>query len=161
MITQETLRQLFLYCPETGIFTNRIRRSNATAGEVAGTTDSSGYLVIRIDYKLYRAHRLAHLYMTGSLPDYVDHKNMVRSDNRWCNLRAATNSQNMMNVPAPRHNTSGVKGVTWHKAARKWSAQIQLNGEKIYLGIFQEKTDAIKARKAAEETHFGEFVCSQ
>src|SRR3546814_1707207 len=75
--------------------------------------------------------------MTGKWPPgEVDHRNGARDDNRWCNLRKATKAQNQANARRRRDNTSGVKGVTWNKARKKWVAQIQAGGKRMSLGGF-------------------------
>lgn len=88
-LTAGRLKELLTYDPETGVFIWRGWRSgSAVAGSVAGSLHSDGYVCIKIGRCLYRAHRLAFLYMTGSRPiGQVDHINMNRADNRWCNLR--------------------------------------------------------------------------
>lgn len=89
----------------------------------------------------------------------IDHKNgeLSRHDNRKSNLRVATRSQNQMNKGRQKNNTSGIVGVGWHKATNKWTAYIAVNKRQIYLGLFDRKEDAIKARKEAENKYFGEW----
>ena len=74
-----------------------------------------------------------------------DHINHDTLDNRRKNLRIVTNSQNMANTFAHTDNASGLKGVSWSKAAKKWKAQIQVGGKHFYLGVFDEKEEAYKA----------------
>lgn len=121
VITREKLHHLLDYDPASGVFTRKVSKSsNAQVGQVAGSVDKRGYIVIRIDGELYKAHRLAHLYMTGEFPpDQIDHINRIKSDNRWKNLRLANGSQNQMNSTR-NDNTSGKKGVHWHKQSGKW-----------------------------------------
>jgi hypothetical protein len=100
IITAERVRQLPHYDPDTGVLTRLISTNgDARAGEVVrGVCD--GYLTARIDGRRYQAHRLAWLYMIGEWPKAnMDHVNGDRADNRWCNLREATNSQNQANTP--------------------------------------------------------------
>jgi hypothetical protein len=87
----------------------------------------------------------------------VDHINRDGLDNRVCNLRFATFSQNNMNKGIARNNTSGCTGVDWSRSVGKWRARIKLKRKTIELGYFTEKKDAIKARKQAEIKYFGEF----
>lgn len=142
-MTQHRLKELLSYDPDTGIFT-WIKRSNNTAGAV----DAYGYTVIRIDTVLYKAHRLAWLYMHGEFPaGNLDHINQVKSDNRIDNLRVVSQSQNMQNL-------AGVKGISWDKTRAKWCARIKVMYKDIYLGRFINKDDAIAARKAAEAIYF-------
>lgn len=158
MLTQARLKELLLYDPITGLFTRKKKSGRFPAGSIIGGKDN-GYVVILVDGKVYGAHRLAWLYMTGVMPiRMIDHKNTVRSDNSWTNLREATNAQNLGNRPANRNNTSGYKGVTWNKQVRKWKAQITLNGKNTVLGGFEKPEDAHKAYLVAAKHHFGEFA---
>lgn len=151
-MTQNELKDLFLYDPITGIFTNKIRRSGSCAGKKAGSLNNNGYALIRINKKNYAAHRLAWLYMYGAWPTFeIDHINMVRHDNRICNLREVTRFQNSQNTGLNSNNTSGHKGVHWDTTNSKWKGQIRLNGKRFSLGYFINLNDAILARKQAEE----------
>ncbi len=99
------------------------------------------------------------LIITGEWPEgRLDHINRVKSDNRWCNLREATNSQNLMNRYAPKNNTSGYKGVTLRQANQKWRSRITVNYKRIYLGDFDTKIEAHEAYYAASQKYFGEFA---
>ena len=121
----------------------------------AGHLSEDGYIDIRIKNCLYPAHRIAWLMMTGSWPDnFVDHINRIRSDNRFVNLREATKAENAQNTDLPSNNTSGYKGVVWHKPNRNWCAQIIINKKHIHLGSFENLQDAINARIEAEKKFF-------
>jgi HNH endonuclease len=87
--------------------------------------------------------------------DDIDHINGDKADNRIINLREATSAQGQANRPTPRSNTSGAKGVVRHKDV--WRAQIGVNSQTIYLGLFKSKEEAINVRKQAEEKYHGEF----
>jgi len=147
-ITQERLKEILNYDPETGIFTNLIKRGGLKAGITPGYTHSSGYILIRADRIQYKAHRLAFLYMTGKFPkDQIDHINHVRNDNRWSNLRESSNKENCKNQTLPRHNSSGALGVCWYKKRKKWVVRIFVDGVSIYLGAFTNKKEAIEKRR--------------
>lgn len=152
MITQDELKKNVFYEPETGMFT---RISN---GNFCETKNGSGYIVIKIKRKLYDAHRLAFLYMTGSIPDEVDHKNCIRDDNSWSNLRPASHLENTQNRYESINNTSGFKGVHWHKNKKKWHANIRFNNKKIFLGSFNTAEEASKAYNEAAEKYHKEFA---
>ncbi len=132
----KVLKSLLSYNPETGVFT-RIGKlgCKGVIGEEVGcyvksyNTDTY-YVVIGLDGSHYQAHRLAWLYMYDELPYHVDHINGIGTDNRLCNLRAATKSQNAMNSRTRSDNTSGIKGVTWESRATftGYQARIVLNG---------------------------------
>jgi hypothetical protein len=155
LLTKADLQKVLRYDPDTGIFTRQISTSaNARKGDAAGSADKDGYLVISIDHKPYRAHRLAFLYMTGSFPaDQTDHINHDRSDNRWANLRPVTRAENARNVTLPKNNSSGFSGVHWRGDTGKWRAYINKAGKREYLGYFKDLSDAVKSRLDAEIKH--------
>jgi len=156
MLTHERLLEVLDYDSLTGIFKWRISKARRVcAGDIAGHKDQLGYIIIVIDQKYYKAHRLAWFYITGELPQqHIDHKNRVRDDNRLNNLRLATRFQQRVNSKTIRN---GLKGA-WRNG-NKWSAEIRANGEKRYLGIFDTELEAHEAYcQAARELH-GEFAC--
>lgn len=156
MLTQSQLKDLLTYNPETGTFIwNITRGGSAHAGTVAGSIDTRGHVQIQVYQKQYAAHRLAFLYMTGVFPKHgVDHINRIKTDNRWCNLREATQAQNMENKTMYKNNTSGVKGVTWNKRIGKWQVGVGKNGKLIHVGYFSDLEEAKAARlKAEKELH--------
>lgn len=155
MITQEQLKEVLNYDPETGLFTwikKRGHKKNTAGGK------RLGYISIGVGFRLYQAHRLAWLYMTGEWPKFLDHIDGDRSNNRFSNLRIATASQNAANAKRSATNTSGFKGVTWHKGAKKWMAQIVVREERKYLGLFDRVEDAHQAYVSAAREGFGEFA---
>jgi hypothetical protein len=144
--TQKELKEQFHYDPDTGLFTPR-----AYVGK-------QGYVLIKVNGMVQRAHRMAFLYVTGSLPkEYVDHINGQKSDNRWVNLREATNGQNQHNAKLFSNNTSGCKGVSPEKRTGKWFATIRVDGKRKHLGTYSTFEEAVAARKAAEAVVHGEF----
>ena len=115
MITQERLKELFIYEPETGVFTRKYKKRTHNKKESHGWIQK-GYWAIKIDGVKYLCHRLAFLYMTGSMPvDCVDHINRNRGDNRWENLRDCTHAENRKNNPINKRNTTGASGVSFRK----------------------------------------------
>ena len=153
MITQETLKSLLHYCPDTGIFTYLVRSAQCVqVGEMAGCLHKqNGYLHIKILGKNYKAHRLAWIYVYGEFPpSEIDHVNRIRADNRICNLRLAIRSENMQNKSKYQNNKSGYVGVHWNKTAKKWRAYISINRKRIHLGGFADMDEAIEARKSGE-----------
>lgn len=157
MLTADRLRELLNYDPETGVFTWRVRRSpTCLKGSVAGAINQvSGYRQIGFDGQDYTAHRLAWLYTKREWPlGEIDHKNRVRDDNRIDNLRDATHSNNSANRLKQSNNTSGLKGVSYHKAAKRWRATIR----KEHLGLFDTREAAHAAYCHAAQAAFGEFA---
>jgi hypothetical protein len=127
-------------------------------GRQAGTI-TNGYRQIEIDYKLFKAARLAWLYMTGSWPEnLVDHVNGNRSDDRWCNLRAATYQENARNRKPGKRNKSGKVGVAIGSKTDTWIAHITIDNQTLKLGCFEVIGDAVEARCAAEKHYFGVFA---
>ena len=155
---QARLKQLLEYEPTTGLFRWREHRGNVAAGQIAGCDDANGYRTIRIDKRIYLAHRLAWLYINGQFPSaYIDHVNGDPSDNRIANLRCATRSENMRNRKHNSNNTSGFKGVSWNKSVKKWQAAIRLNGKRHHLGVFDTADAAYKRYCEASKVLHGEF----
>lgn len=149
-LTVQRLKEVLNYDENTGLFTWRVKHAHART--TAGTKDYYGYCVIRIDGKLYKAHRLAWLYTYGEWPvKSLDHKNQVKDDNRISNLREATQSENMHNIRLRSNNKSGVSGVVWRSDRNKWNARIKVGYKNFNLGLYADMADAIKARKAAED----------
>ena len=150
ILTQARLKELLHYDPDTGVFTNLVTRNGrAKIGAEAGYVNTLGYVVVQVERLRTHAHRLAWLYVTGNWPtNQIDHINRVRSDNRFCNLRDVTASENVHNTSDSAKNTSGVRNVVWHKKNKKWQAQIKVNNKYKYLGQF---TDLAQARLVAEK----------
>jgi hypothetical protein len=160
MLTAERLRELLSYDAETGTFKRKVSRSGARANSTVGhNCAKDGYCRIRVDGRIYLAHRLAYLYAHGEWPKArLDHVNCVPLDNRIANLRLCDQSQNSANARRGSNNTSGFKGVTWDKKTKRWRAQITVNRRSIKLGRFPSPEDAHAAYVAAAEIHFGEFA---
>ena len=116
--------------------------------------NSDGYFVTHIRNKTLLLHRFI---MDATKDEIVDHRFHDTSDNRKSVLRKCTSSDNNSNRKITDKNKSGVVGVSWDDINQKWRASIKKNGESIYLGEYNDITDAIKARKEAEEKYFGEF----
>lgn len=168
-LTQEILKELIHYNPDTGIFTwkprsikwfkslrefNRWnnRYSNTSAGNLHKSKDTgTAYNIIRINYKAYKAHRLAFLYMVGTFPtEEVDHEDGNGINNKFANLRLVNHIDNSKNRRKRTNNTSGVNGVHFCRTKLKYIPSISYKGERITLGAFNNFEKAIKVRKEAE-----------
>lgn len=157
-MNQQTLKSLLHYDPGTGLFVWLASRSGVKKGDVAGTLLSGRYCNIGINGKIYRAQRLACLYMTGAFPEQMmDHINGNKMDNRWVNLRNSSHSQNSMNKGKGCRNTSGYKGVHFIKRDGRWGAKIKLNGKAKWLGTFDCPKEAHNAYVEASKLLHGEF----
>ena len=150
-IGRNILLERFYYEPLTG---DVVWGSGRKAGTIATTKTKNGYLEIctYVDKKRYRiyAHRFAFLYMTGEIPKQVDHDDRNRLNNVWSNIESSSNRENSKNKKRYSSNTSGVCGVTWNKASKKWQGQIKVDYKNINLGLYAEFSDAVNARKNAE-----------
>jgi len=151
MLTQARLKELLHYDPDTGVFTRRTAVRGQAAGAVVGHRRKDGYVQIGVDYQREFAHRLAWLYVYGSLPPQdIDHIDRDPSNNCICNLRAVCRGQNMTNTAKRNGGTSQYKGVYWHKKAQCWMAR--LNDK--YLGLFDAEEDAATAYLFAVEERY-------
>jgi len=105
--------------------------------------------------KQYSMHRLL---MNTPIGKYTDHVNGNKLDNRKCNLRICTNAENIRNQKKKGINTSGYKGVSWHKQLGVWRAQIRVNYKAIHLGCYKTKEEAYNVYKDASDKYFGIFA---
>lgn len=154
----EEVREKFTYDPATGHLTRKVKCGKWRAGARVGSTDGKGHRQVRFQGKLYLEHRLIWLLVHGEWPAAeLDHINRVRDDNRLCNLRECSHSQNMKNQGRKNTNSSGHTGVSFYKPHGKYVAYITCDGQRKHLGYFEALEDAIAARAAAERNAFGAF----
>lgn len=171
------LPQILLYEPETGKLFWRVRTESLFAAteknikrscavwnvryankEALSRIGVHGYPSGTIFNKGVLAHRVIWALVTGEWPPgEIDHIDGNRANNRFDNLRAVTRRQNAKNIGKMSTNTSGVKGVCWHRVAKKWLAQINVDCTHIHLGLFTDITDAAKAYERASEEMHGNF----
>ena len=155
-LTQARLKKICSYDPITGLFVwfPELERKQRRTYQ-----HNRGYLQVFIDGRLYLLHRLAWLYVHGAMPVIgLDHENERKHDNRLANLRPATQSQNLQNTGRRKSNTSGFKGVSWQKCAKKWAAYITVNYRRTHLGLFPTPELAHQAYCAAATKHHGAFA---
>ena len=142
VLTQSEVKQKFEYNPITGVVSKN--------GIEAGYKDTHGYIKIMVNNKNYYAHRIAWLYMTGENVKQIDHKNRIRHDNKWTNLRSCTQSENAQNMSVHKSSKTGIKGVTWHPRTDSYLVQIKLNYKNHFLGYHEDFFEACCARKSTE-----------
>lgn len=156
-LTQQQLKSVIKYIPVCGLFLYTRNYHTFRGGHVASRQARDGYEYVSIYGRSYRAHRLAWLYMTGEWPPHqIDHTDGNPGNNRWENLRLATNAQNQQNRKIASNNTSGAKGVM--RIGNRFAAHITVGGKKRYLGTFGTLNEAADAYKSAAEQEFGEFA---
>lgn len=151
--SQDELREMFSYSPETGLLYWKEREGNNNfnvqyAGKPVGRTTKRGYRQVTINKVNYWCHRLIWKHVFGIDPREIDHINGIKSDNRIKNLRDVDRSTNNKNIR--REPESGVVGVHFAEGAKRWAAQISIHKRAKHLGYFVTKAEAIAARKAAE-----------
>lgn len=164
-ITAEYLREVFDYEPDTGKLIWAKPRPHIQVGREAGNVSKSskGYRCVGLDNKVYKAHRLIWLYMTGDWPKHqIDHINGVKDDNRWCNLREATTQQNCFNKGPRKDNTSGERNVFWCNTTQRWKVCINRDKySKRYQRSFRNKQEAIDTARKKRAEIYGDFNYSQ
>jgi hypothetical protein len=162
-ITPELIRKVLTYFPDEGRFIWNDRDdihwsvNRRFSGKEAGCINNKlGYRVIRIKNVLLQASIVAWLYQTGEWPSLeIDHKNQIKDDDRWQNLRLATHSQNNANKRAQSNNISGYLGVS--RTKNKWFSRIVCKGKSYYLGVFDDEESAYEAYRRKKIELFGEF----
>jgi hypothetical protein len=159
-ITQAELRDILTYDRSTGEFCWNHSGPTHSAGQVAGKIYANGYRYIAVQGIYYPASLLAWIYVVGMDPGgLIDHKNQNKEDDRFCNLRPASHSENHANRGVPRHNSSGFKGVFWDSRRNKWQARLTLDGKQVFLGRYERIEDAVEAYKRGAQKVWGEFAC--
>jgi hypothetical protein len=156
--SQGRLRELLEYDESTGVFIwkNPVAR-RCKRGDLAGNPLPSGYWQIAVDSRHCYAHRLAWIYIHGYLSSEIDHIDGDRANNRICNLRPCTRSQNVANTDLRIDNQSGVRGVSWDNSKKRWRAQIKC-GSHRWASRFASKGEAYLAYCREYERLFGEFA---
>lgn len=162
-ISLDYLRSVINYNPETGVITwLKTVSPRAPAGTSPTGRDRDGYLIMTLNGKYLRQHRVAWFYMTGSWPaNKMDHRNGIRDDNRFCNLRECDEQDNNRNRGLSRNNTSGVSGV--HFQQGKWMVRIRLNKHvRRFFGYFDDLELAELVANEARDKYHGDFsLCAR
>lgn len=151
--TIQELRECLQYEPRTGrwFWLKPHGKAPFKTGQETALQNKKGNRLIAFRTKQYQASRLAWFYMTGKWPQlYVDHKNNIHTDDRWCNLRLATHGLNRAN--SKTSSKIGYKGVI--KDGNRFIATCK----RQYLGMFATAKLAHAAYIKAAKKHFGEFA---
>ena len=145
------VRSVLNYDPATGLLTwTKCVAKAVHVGDVAGSADDKGYILVGLRRRLYKAHRLIWLHMTGAWPEgMIDHLNGVKNDNRFANLRVVLADGNSQNVRRPnKRNKSGFIGVIAHQG--RWRASITINSKTRRIGDYNTPEEAHEAYLAAK-----------
>lgn len=160
IISHAELLNLLHYDPDTGLFKWLVagRNQHQKVGAVAGSLKPNGYIEMKIGGRMYKAHRLAWLYVHGEWPDVIDHISRVRNDNRISNLRSCTKKQNMSNLNVYANSSSGFRGVSFHKDTSKWQVIVSVNGKRTHFGLYDDVELAGLVAQEVRVKYHGEFA---
>jgi hypothetical protein len=146
------------YNPETGVFRWLTHTRHHKKGAVAGCKRADGYRRIGFNSVKYYSHRLAFFMMTGCVPDMVDHKDTVKDNNCWSNLRDANTLTNAWNHnKTTSKTTSRFTGVVFRRRSGKWEANVTGEGQLYYLGQYSTEIKAANASQDKAKVLFGKF----
>lgn len=157
MLTADELRRILHYDLLTGKWTwiNPHPQSKMRCGDEAGRITSHGRRQIRINSGFYYSARLAYLYMTGEWPkSQMDHINRIKNDDRWENLRPATQRQNSCNR-AWAERSGDLRGI------RKHGNKFRVDIGSTYLGLHDTLERATTIRDQALHEFYGQFSTSE
>jgi hypothetical protein len=152
-ITVDQLRQYFCYDPETGNFywaAEPNERGPKVLGKIAGGKNKFGHWQLRLFKKNLYGHRLAWLFMYGTEPKYIDHKNGLPWDNRISNLRIANQQQNLLNS----HQLN--RGVQKH--GRRYRARVGARDKRVTIGTYDTREEAQEAYNVYVTQMHGDFA---
>lgn len=152
-ITQAKLKEVLDYNPKTGVLKYKVDTLRNSKGDIATYNHTGGYESVSINTKNYLAHRIIYMYMTGEMPEFIDHINHNRKDNRWVNLRNVTFLENNTNTSLSTNSTSKLNGVSLHKPTGKYRAYINKDYKQIHLGLYNSIEEAKDAREQANKIH--------
>jgi len=153
MITQQELLNLFDY--KDGNLYWKQARQKVKAGSKAGSVNpSTGYELIMVNQKRYRAHQLIFMYHHGYFPKEIDHIDRNKVNNKIENLRATNRIKNCQNIGLTKRNTSGYKNVSYLKQTNKWLVKININGKNKNFGHFEDIELADLVAQEARSKYF-------
>lgn len=159
MLSQTRLHEIFDYIPSSGRLSRKNCTINHNAKPVTEGMSKQGYFMRWVDKKCYAEHALVFMYHYGYIPEEIDHRNHIKTDNRIENLRACDRTHNNGNLRKRKgKHSSTYKGVSYHKGASKWVAQISKSKTHYHLGLFATQEEAAVAYNKKALELYGEFA---
>ena len=157
MITREKIIQLFDY-KDGNLYWKKSTNNRVKNGQIAGSKLPLGYRIIGINGKNYLMHRLIFMLFNDYIPKKIDHIDGNPNNNKIENLREANDAQNSYNAKLRKDNTTGCKGVIWHKWAKKWRVIVKAKRKVIYSGYFDNLELADLVAQEARHKFHGDFA---
>lgn len=154
--SRKELNARFIYNARSGKLYWGVRPSKAVhVGREAGSLHPQGYVMVQWRGKIYAAHRLIWKMVHGKEPDTVDHINGDKADNRMCNLRSVSRTENLQHKRKVRSDsTTGLLGVSYRKDCNKYQAKLRRDGVTQHLGTFATPEEAhaayVQAKRGGE-----------
>ena len=136
MINQQLFHNFFKY-KEGNLYWKISPSPSVNAGDVVGHITHQGYARTSVGRKKYLVHQIIFFMHYGYFPKCIDHIDGNKLNNLIDNLRESTFSQNQYNSKLPKHNTSGIKGVSWNTNLQKWVVRMNHN-RKTYQRCVQD-----------------------
>jgi len=155
-LTQEKLHELFEY--RDGNLYWKYHKYKKLIGKKAGFLYKDGYIGVGLNKKQYKVHRIIYELHYGNCPEFIDHINGIKSDNRIQNLREATRSQNSYNQKLNKNNKSGIKNVYWNKNEKKWIVEISSKNKIVFHKLFNDLELAELVAIEARNKYHGKFA---
>ena len=153
---KEYLQSIFEY--HDGQLFRKVDCKSFKKGMKVGWVGKNGYFCTDVNGVRYRLHRLIYQFHYGNCPEFLDHIDCNKSNNKIENLRPATSKQNSANRKITKTNKLGLKGVCFDK--KKYKASIKINGKSIHIGTFNDPNIAHFAYCKKAKELFGEFSCT-
>jgi hypothetical protein len=157
IITQEYLQSIFEY-KDGNLYRIKSTSQSTKIGDVAGYTRPDLYKLVSVKNKQYYLHRLIFLILKGYMPEQIDHIDGNPSNNKIENLRETDYFTNNYNKKIQTNSTSGIKGVNWHKVAKKWRVEVCSNRRTKYLGLYEDLELAELVAMEARNKYHKEFA---
>lgn len=157
ILTQDYLKTIFDY--KDGVLYWKIKKGSVKAGKIAGSNHTCGYFKIALHKKTYLLHRIIFMMHYGYMPEFIDHINNNKKDNRIENLRFCSKDENLRNRKISKNNTSGIKNISWSKNKKRWCVYIGIGkGNNKYIGSYKDLELAKIAAFNARIKYHGDYV---